>query len=246
MPVVITQTIRPQGMGLNVLVRLLPLYEFCCNYKRVAWKNVQCWHWQHCWHFFWPAGWRMHVFMCTFKVFRTNTVKCFETSLGLNSPMFSSLLSSLSWKVLSQVSNLALTVLNCNSGPRKKSLIFLKPSGCLSLIIWLIIHIPEAEHGSPCLCSYRGQGGSPREISQASGWFSLTPVSVLLFGEVTDWLQKPAMPWLATACGLYTFLICLCTGGFMSGWYFPLSRRILEASLLPNKHPFISSYHWTS
>jgi len=40
MPVVITQTIRPQGMGLNVLVRLLPLYEFHCNYKLVAWEKL--------------------------------------------------------------------------------------------------------------------------------------------------------------------------------------------------------------
>lgn len=40
MPVVITQTIRPQGMGLNVLVRLLPVYEFHCNYKLVAWEKL--------------------------------------------------------------------------------------------------------------------------------------------------------------------------------------------------------------
>lgn len=37
---VITQTIRPQGMGLNVLVRLLPLFEFNCNYKLVAWEKL--------------------------------------------------------------------------------------------------------------------------------------------------------------------------------------------------------------
>lgn len=247
MPVVITQTIRPQGMGLNVLVRLLPLYEFCCTYKQVAWKNVQCWHWQHCWHFFWPAGWRMHVFMCTFKVFQANTVKCFETSLGLNSPMFSSLLSSLSWKVLNQISNLALTVLNCNSGPRKKSLIFLKPSACLSLIIWFIIHIFLKQNMVvPVSAATQVKVGALEKFLKPQVGFLWLLSVCLRFGEVTDWLQKPAMPWSATACGLYSFLICLCTGGFMSGWYFPLSKRILEASLLPNKHPFVSFYHWTS
>lgn len=248
MPVVITQTIRPQGMGLNVLVRLLPLYEFCCNYKWVAWKNVQCWHWQHCWHLFLPhAGWRMHVSICSFKVFWINTVKCFETALVLNSHMFSSLLSSFSWKVLNQVRNLALTVLNCNSGPRKNFCIFLKPSGCLSLIILFLIHTPEVERGSPHLCNYRGQDGSPREISQASGWFSLTPVSIF-----TSWWGQ----WLATATWhavishsmwfVHNFLMCLWAGGSMSGWYFPLSKRIPEASLLPNKYPLVSFYHWTS
>lgn len=189
----------------------------------------------------------MHVFICSFKVFQTNTVKCFETSLGLNSHIFSSLLSSLSWKALNQVSNLALTVLSFNSGPRKKFLIFLKPSGCFNLIIWLLIQTPEAEHGSPCLYSYRGHGGSPREISQASGWFSLTPVSMFTFW----WGQRLATePWHAMMSHgmwfVHTFLICLCTGGFMSGWYFSLSKRIPEASLLPNKHPFVSFYPWTS
>lgn len=185
--------------------------------------------------------------MCSFKVFRTNTVKCFETTLGLNSHMFSSLLSSFSWKVLNQVRNLALTVLNCNSGPRKKFFIFLKPSGYLNLIILFLIHTPEAEHGSPHLCSYWGQGGSPREISQASGWFSLTPVRMFTFW----WGHRlTTATWHAVISHsmwfLHTFLICLCTGEFMFGWYFPLFKRILEASLLPNKYPFVSFYHWTS
>lgn len=244
MPVVITQTIRPQGMGLNVLVRLLPLYEFCCNFKRVAWKNVQCWHWQHCWHLFLPhAGWRMHVFICSFKVFGTNTVKCFQTTLVLNSYMFSSLLTSFPWKVLNQVRNLALTVLNCNSEPRKKFYIFLKPSGCLSLFILLLVRAPEAKHGNPQLCSYRDQGGSPREIFQASGWFSLPPVRMFAFW----WGQRLATAsWRAMishGMWMYTTSSSVCA---QSGCYFPLPKRGLGASLLPNKYPFVSFYHWTS
>lgn len=141
----------------------------------------------------------MHVFICSFKVFWTNTVKCFETTLGLNSPMFSSSLSSFSLKVLNQVRNLALTVLNCNYGPRKRFFIFLKPHGYLTLIILLLIHTPEAEHGNSHLCSYRGQGGSPRETCQASGWFSLTPVSVFNFWWGQRLLLQPDMPWWATA-----------------------------------------------
>lgn len=94
MPVVITQTIRPQGMGLNVLVRLLPLYEFRCNYERVAWKNLVLT----------LATLLTFIFylmlaeecMFSYAVSRCfgPTVKCFETTLGLNSHMFSSLLSS--------------------------------------------------------------------------------------------------------------------------------------------------------
>lgn len=60
----------------------------------------------------------------SFKVFQTNTVKSFGTTLGLNSHMLSSLPSSFSWKVLKEVRNLALTGLSSNSGPRKKFFIF--------------------------------------------------------------------------------------------------------------------------
>lgn len=66
----------------------------------------------------------------------------------------------------------------------------------------LLIHTPEAEHGNSHLCSHRGQGGSPREISQASGWFALTPVSIFNF----CWGQRlAAAAWhamVSTACGL--------------------------------------------
>lgn len=173
-----------------------------------------------------------------FKVFPTNTVKCFETTLILNSHTFSSSLSSFSWKALNQVRNLALTVLDCNSGPRKKFWIFLKPSGCLSLIILFLVHTPEAEHASPHLCSYRGPGGSPREISQASGWFSLTPVTVFTFW----WGQRLATAtWHARIsqgmCFVHNLLICgpslADTSHFLRGFLKP-------PCFLINTHLFLS------
>lgn len=112
MPVVITQTIRPQGMGLNVLVRLLPLYEFHCNYKLVAWEKLTLLTLAGLTFLFYFIVAEECMFsLCSFKVFETDTVKCFETTLELNSRMLSSLLSSFSWKVPKEVRNLTLTVL---------------------------------------------------------------------------------------------------------------------------------------
>lgn len=112
MPVVITQTIRPQGMGLNVLVRLLPLYEFHCNYKLVAWEILTLLTLAGLTFLFYFIVAEECMFsLCSFKVFQTDTVKCFETTLELNSRMLSSLLSSFSWKVPKEVRNLTLTVL---------------------------------------------------------------------------------------------------------------------------------------
>lgn len=91
MPVVITQTIRPQGMGLNVLVRLLPLYEFHCNYKLVAWEKLTVLTLAGLTLFYFILVEECMFSLCSFDIFQTDIVNCFETTLQLNSHMLSSL-----------------------------------------------------------------------------------------------------------------------------------------------------------
>lgn len=93
MPVVITQTIRPQGMGLNVLVRLLPVYEFHCKYKLVAWEKLTVLTLAGLTLFFFTSYWlRSACFHCAVSTFQTYTVNCFEVTLELNLHVLSSLL----------------------------------------------------------------------------------------------------------------------------------------------------------
>lgn len=105
-------------------------------------------------------------------------------------------------------------------GQEGYSSFFLKPRGCLHLIILLLILTPEAECGSHCLCSCRGQGRSLGEISQPMcfGFFIISLPVCLLLGGVRDRVQQPDKPRLArgargVAC---TQLPPLCTSGLMS------------------------------
>lgn len=125
MPVVITQTIRPQGMGLNVLVRLLPLYEFHCNYKLVAWEKLTVLTLAGLTFIFsFILAEECMFSLCSFKVFQTNTVKCFERTLGITLTCLAFTQQFFHGKVLKEVRNLTLIVLSSNSGPRKKFFIF--------------------------------------------------------------------------------------------------------------------------
>lgn len=85
-------------------------------------------------------------------------------------------------------------------------------------------------------------GALEKFLKPQVGFLWLLSVS-LRFGEVRDWLQQPDMPWLSTACGLYTPSPSVCSqvGSCLAHTSHFLRGFLKPPCFLINTHLFLST-----